>query len=485
VATLSIPDDFQAVNTCDQFGLVQTATDANGNSTPFSDYDLNVGYPKLTSDALTNQTRSVYDVRGNVTQITDARTKVSSYTYDTYGRPLDSRVPLDAAAGRFIVTPPPTYDPNDNVTQAIAPNGAVSTASYDKNDQLTSTTLPKDTPTGQTRSRQLHLRQGRQPAVRNQPLGNLSPTDPNDFVTRYGYDEIYELISATNAASQRITYSYDNVGNVTKIVDPRKNATADVVSTTDKENNTTTLVCDERAKLAEARVQHKQGVTHVTRFEYDEVGNKTRTISPRGVETTDDPDDFAVQTKYDKLSRPIEQITPFDRDDAGVPTPTSTTYSYDAVGNLTKVSAPPSGTSSIRNNTTNTHFDNGWVRSTTDPVGDHHYLRLQPARPANLAHHQPGRRDPGRPVRPHDDLGLLPRWQAEAAHRRRDSGRPSGRPGRQLGHAERHHHGHLDDRLVHIGRWHRLYRLQLQVRRRRDRVSRPYLDAGHHRRRLL
>ena len=44
------------------------------------------------------------------------------------------------------------YDANDNVTQATAPNGAVSTAVYDAIDRATSSTLPQDTSTSPTRT---------------------------------------------------------------------------------------------------------------------------------------------------------------------------------------------------------------------------------------------------------------------------------------------------------------------------------------------
>jgi hypothetical protein len=93
-------------------------------------------------------------------------------------------------------------------------------------------------------------------------------------------------------------------------------------------------------------VPHKAGVT---RFGYDEVGNRTKTITPRGVETTDDPDDFVAETVYDKLNRPIEQLTPFDRDGAEIKTPDKTIYTYDPVGNLTEVSMPPSAGQTVRN----------------------------------------------------------------------------------------------------------------------------------------
>ncbi|MET9341860.1 hypothetical protein [Nonomuraea sp. NPDC003804] len=80
----------------------------------------------------------------------------------------------------------------------------------------------------------------------------------------------------------------------------------------------------------------------ITQFTYDEVGNRTKVITPRGVETTDDPDDFIAETKYDKLNRPEEEIYPFDRDDPKYNTPDSVKYVYDQVSRLKEISAPPS-----------------------------------------------------------------------------------------------------------------------------------------------
>ncbi|WP_285749810.1 DNRLRE domain-containing protein [Lentzea sp. NBRC 105346] len=396
------PDDYKTVHSYDQFGQLQSTTDANENTTTFSDFDPS-GSPRKTRDPYNNETNLVYDVRGNVLSLTDASGKTTTVGYDVFGRPLETKAPKDQAAGQFITTPAPVYDANDNVTQATAPNGAVSTAVYDNADQITSTNAPKDTPTGPERKASFTYDKVGNLKTETQPLGNLTTGDPNDYVVRYDYDEIYQLTATTNADNKKITYEYDRVGNVVTVVDPRKNATADtadytskvtydlnhrtvdtvdaagkadhvgydrdgnVISKRDKENNTTTLVYDQRSMLVEAQVPHKAGVTRVTKFEYDEAGNQTRVITPRGVETTDDPDDFAVQTTYDKLNRPIERLTPFDKDDAQYKTPDKTIYTYDAVGRIKEVSAPPSQGQAVRNVSKYSYFDNGWVRTSTDP----------------------------------------------------------------------------------------------------------------------
>ncbi|MDX8036021.1 DNRLRE domain-containing protein [Lentzea sp. BCCO 10_0856] len=396
------PDDYKTVYSYDAFGQLLTTTDANENTTTYSEFDP-TGFPKKTTDPYNNSTNLAYDVRGNVLSLNDALGKTTTFTYDVFGRPLETKAPKDQAAGQFITSPAPVYDANDNVTQATAPNGAVSTAVYDNADQVSSTTAPKDTPTGPERRNSYTYDKVGNLKTETQPLGNLTSGDPNDYVLRYDYDEIYQLTTTTNAGSKKTTYEYDRVGNVITVVDARKNATADttdyttkvtydlnhravdtidaagkvdhvgydrdgnITSKRDKENNTTTLVYDERSNLVEARVPHKAGVTRVTKFEFDEAGNQTRVISPRGVETTDDADDFAVQTVFDKLNRPVEKLSAFDKDDVLYKTADKTTYAYDQVGRIKEVSAPPSQGQTVRNVSKYSYFDNGWVRTSTDP----------------------------------------------------------------------------------------------------------------------
>ena len=100
---------------------------------------------------MTKSTDFSYDVRGNVLTVTDAPTKTSTYTYDLFGRPQTSKVPKDQNANLFISTPAPEYDGNDNVTQATAPNGAISSHIDDDADQLISSKAPKDLATGPER----------------------------------------------------------------------------------------------------------------------------------------------------------------------------------------------------------------------------------------------------------------------------------------------------------------------------------------------
>ncbi|MEV6815589.1 RHS repeat-associated core domain-containing protein, partial [Micromonospora sp. NPDC051296] len=429
------PEDYKTSYTYDAWGQLLTATDANGNVTTNSQFDKN-GYPQTITDALGKATDFVYDVRGNVLTVTDAYEKETTQTYDTFGRPLENRVPKDQDVGDIIVTPAPKYDENDNVIESYAPNGAVSEAVYDEADQLTYTLAPVDVAGDPERKTSFTYDTVGNLITYTEPKGNLTP-EAGDFVTTNAYDEIHQLTSVTNAEGHKITYEYDNVGNVTKVVDPRKNATADtadyttlfeydtahrltktidalgkfittrydrdglVTATTDQLGNTTEVLLDPRGKPREVKVPHKNEsgtiTWRVTKYEYDQVGNQTRVISPRGVATTEseDPDDFATETVYDELNRAKETRTAYDRDDARYTTADVTTYEYDDVGRLAKVSMPPSAGESVRNDTNYTYFDNGWTETSSDPWDivtsyDYNKLGAQSARTVTPAGEDPG-----------------------------------------------------------------------------------------------
>ncbi|MGA5259402.1 DNRLRE domain-containing protein [Streptomyces griseoincarnatus] len=404
VAT-STAGDYTTSYEYDSYGQLTKAVDANGNPTTNSDFGP-TGYPAKITDALGEPTTFVYDERGQVTEVTDALGKRTTQTYDTFGRPLVSTLPKDQAGGELITTPAPTYDANDNVTETTAPNGAVSTAVYDDADQITSATAPKDTTTSDERKSVYTYDKVGNLKTTTEPKGTLTTSDTTDYVTTNHYDEIYQLTSVVNADGDRISYEYDNVGNATKVIDPKKNATADtadyttktvydlnhrvtavtdaagnttkrayskdslVTSTTDAENNTTLIDYDERGKTTEVKVPHNGSTTityRTTRYEYDEVGNTTKVITPRAVEAGTTTA-FTARTEYDALNRPVKQYQPYDPADTRHNDPNVYTETvYDKVGRVAKTSLPPSEGQTVRNATVYDYFDNGWVRSSTDP----------------------------------------------------------------------------------------------------------------------
>ncbi|MEV7205223.1 MULTISPECIES: hypothetical protein [unclassified Streptomyces] len=290
----------------DYYGQLTKAVDANGNPTTYSAFDA-TGNPETITDALAHATKFVYDERGQVTKVTDADDKVTTQTYDTFGRPLVRTVPKEQDKGDLITTPAPEYDANDNVTTSTAPNGAVSTAVYDAADQITSATAPKDTTTSDERRTTYTYDKAGNLTTTTEPKGTLTTSDPADHVTTNHYDEIYQLTSVVNADGDTISYGYDDVGNTTKVITPRAVAA-----------DTTTA--------------------------------------------------FTARTEYDALNRPVKQYQPYDPADTRHNDPNVYTETvYDKVGRVAKTSLPPSEGQTVRNTTVLDYFDNGWVRSSPDP----------------------------------------------------------------------------------------------------------------------
>ncbi|MCP8710938.1 DNRLRE domain-containing protein [Streptomyces sp. AC04842] len=398
--------DHTATTVYDAYGQPTEQTDANGNVTKYAGFGAH-GYPTRITDALDNSTTFVYDERGNTKEVVNAKGVKVTQEYDYFGRPLAQKQPKDQSAGVYITTPAPEYDANNNLVKVFAPNGAESSSVYDEADQVTASLAPKDEPTDdERRTTTTYDKVGNVKTV-TEPKGNLTAT-VGDYTTTYAYDEIYQPVAVVNAKGHKVSSEYDNVGNLVTVVDPKKNATADtadfttkysydlnhrVVRTTDAagnfttveydldgrspratdaEGNTSETVFDRRGLVKEIKVPYSKDASgtityRTTRFEYDEVGNQTREISPRGVETTDDATDFTVETVYDKLNRVKERLSPFDTGDANYGTPDKTFYFYDSVGQLERVSAPPSEGQSVRNDTEFTYYDNGWTKSAKDP----------------------------------------------------------------------------------------------------------------------
>ncbi|MFD0366934.1 RHS repeat-associated core domain-containing protein [Streptomyces sp. NPDC127114] len=402
---LTDPRGYTSRNVYDSAGRLMESVDARGGSTRFADFDP-TGSPRRIIDALGHTTSFRYDAVGNVLSVTDANKHTSTHTYDVRKRPLESRQPIDQAAGRYVVTPPPVYDRNDNVLRSTAPNGAVTTAAYDAGDLLVSLTEPKD------RSQD----PARVSTYAYDPVGNLvrSTTpkgtltaEPDDFTTYSVYDEVNQLVEQRDALGGRATFRYDAVGNVIEVFDPRTNAGQGwrgptsravydlghrVIAVTDPAGATerrvydhdglvtrvidalgseTLTTYDALGKPVEVKVPHRRmddgTVEHrTTRYTYDEVGNRTKVYSPRAV--AEDKESLADVSVFDAVGRLVERRLPHDPLHPRVRKPDILTYAYDPVGRLTKTTTPASqGSPGSPNSHVTAYFDNGWVRSSTDP----------------------------------------------------------------------------------------------------------------------
>jgi YD repeat-containing protein len=144
--------------------------------------------PNLVTDAETNDTVSVYNERGLLTQVidangdvndvTDAEGKTTHYEYDAFGRLVYTTYPDDSYEAF-------TYDKNSNLTSRTNRSGDTIYYEYDAMNRLT---------------------------VKNRP------GDPN---ITFLYD-ITGRIYDVNDAGDITEYYYDRIGRISDVNDPKE-----------------------------------------------------------------------------------------------------------------------------------------------------------------------------------------------------------------------------------------------------------------------
>ena len=381
----------------DSVGDLLTSTDPDGNTTRFSGYGP-AGYPGRETDPLGRATSYVYSPTGNVTAVTDPLGNTTTQVYDIFGRPGQEVVPKTSTVS--IVTPAPVYDGDDNVATSYAANGAATTYAYDADDELVSQRTPPNSSTSPPPTTTFTYDADGNLASQTAPDGNVPGAKPGSYTSTFGYDAINEQTRITDPAGGVTVNGYNDVGDATSTTDPDGNTTAYAynlnhqliqatdpaghttktgydldgltVSSTDQNGNTTRYILDADGDVTAQEVPAQAPGAAVsydtTRYVYDQDGNQTEVISPRGV-ASGISGAYMTRTVYNADNEASAQFAADNPDEPGFRTPAQTDYTYDADGRLTSVSAPPSGSQKTRNVTGYSYFDNGWVRSATDPWG--------------------------------------------------------------------------------------------------------------------
>lgn len=288
-----------------------------GNKTVFS-YDgngnlLSVRFPDSSSHYFsynsngtlqrhingTNDTTTFfYNSYGDLVKVAHPNGNIA-YGYDADGR-LDSIRDENGSLTRI------TLDNNDNITKITDALNQHLSFTYDADDQLTVITDKK----GYT-TRLYYDRKGRLIARKNAMNGidsfvydtrdNLIRwKDANGHNTSYEYDENGRRVSTTNWAG-KITSSYDEIGNITEITDPKQQ---------------TTLIGYSASNLVSSIVN---AAGHKDSLEFDNIGNVKKLINYRGK---------TRHYAYDSLNRPASVV---DVDNE------TTSYTYDLGGNIKKL----------------------------------------------------------------------------------------------------------------------------------------------------
>ena len=288
----------------------------------------------------------------------------TSYSYNLAGELTSS---IAAVASGQVITQSSVYDNRGNLIASVDGNGNVTTSTYDLLGHLISRTLPD-------------------------PDGSGPLTAPT---TTYVYDALGELIQQTSATSSPVRttrYVYDSMQRLIQQIQPDGtyltnsfDGSGNPVASTDALGRVTRSVYDSRDRAVDT-IFPDGGVLIVG---YDGGG--------RTVRTTDAMGNTSIY-QYDKLGRKIAFTTP-DPDGAGPLTASTTLYGYDAQGNLQYVTdalgtslgdpnhsttyqydklgrktamlqADPDGSGSLTRPSTTYQYDaNGNLLSVTDPRG--------------------------------------------------------------------------------------------------------------------
>ena len=292
-------------NTYDSNGNLATKTDAMGNVTKYS-YD-DSGNMKQLEDAEGNVVINEYDAKGLITSINAMGIDImkvsyddkgnTAYTEDALGNKInysyDSKGNLKSVTDEIGTYMNMTYDSNGNVISTT--NGAGSTAefTYDKNGNCLSKTL-KYTSDGVVRT-----------VTENysyDDAGNLTKIiDSDGNITSTEYNSIGKVAVATDEEGRQTTYDYDDFGNLIKIT------YADGTSesfTYDREGNNLTAT---------------DRLGRIVTMKYDKVGNLISKTYPNGA---------VVTYSYDKNYNLVSTVNASGN---------KTEYEYDSIGRNTAI----------------------------------------------------------------------------------------------------------------------------------------------------
>lgn len=309
-------------------------------------YPIQVGDPKsgmLESVTQTNGTTSLtttydsYDSRGNATQITDPNGQITTYTYDAMNHV--STITQQGDTNTY------TYDANGNIDLVTLPGGNHIDYTYDAANRLT----------------QINDDLGNRIQYAYDTQGNRTREerkDPGGVIKTYldmQYDTLNRLDRITNPDSSYTAYDYDPNGNRTGLTDPNGNTTTyeyDALNRTSRmiQPGAINTVLD--YDVQDHLISVTDGNSNTTTYEYDDAGRVVKLISPdtgTTIYTYDDAGNLATKKNannilttysYDALNRLTHIAFPDSSQDI--------TYNYDGatsngLGRLTGMS-DPSGT---------------------------------------------------------------------------------------------------------------------------------------------
>mgnify|MGYP000535575228 CR=1 FL=1 len=250
-------------------------------------------------------TRYHRDIRGQITEVTDAMGQKETYTYDKKGQLL-GKLDKEGYLTKYA------YTKQGDLSGIQYADGREVKLSYNPLRQLTEIQdwlgSTKITPDALGRAEKVQYPDGREVSYTYGKAGERrSLTYPDGKTVFYGYDEQFRL-SELKEGDSIITYGYDPVGRLCEKQFPN--------------GTKTTYRYDRKDQVTELVHRDKEGILDRYTYLYDLLGNKTGiTKERRGLEQ----ESGSYTYGYDALGR-LSEI----QKDGKV----QTQYGYDAFGNV-------------------------------------------------------------------------------------------------------------------------------------------------------
>ncbi|MGY0057660.1 putative T7SS-secreted protein [Streptomyces sp. LZ34] len=312
------PDGATWSQAYDEAGHRTSVTDPTGHTTRYT-YD-DRGHLIAITDALGHTTGVRCDPAGLPVEIMDPLDATTRYQRDAFGRPVDLTDPLGNAThlrwtveGKLAARTNPdgttetwTYDGEGNCTTSVDAAGGVTSYEYTHFDLLSARTNPDGVRYEFTHDAHLRLTQ---------------VINPQGLTWSYDYDPAGRLVAETDFDDRTLTYTHDAAGRLTTHTNP-------LGQTTRYEHD------------AAGRIASKAADDRVTRYTYDPAGRLLQATSPDaevvyqrdrlGRVKAEMVNGRVLTHAYDALGRRTRRTTP---------TGAATTYTHDAAGNRTTLTA--------------------------------------------------------------------------------------------------------------------------------------------------
>jgi len=304
------------------------------------------------TDAITGVTGFTYDANSNLLTVTDSKSQQTVYTYSNMNRTATRKDPL-------LKTETYTYDNNGNVATVTDRKSQVTTYTYDPLDRKTKTTFHDGTSTHYSYDAGNRATQVQEKNSGGTVTATITRTyDGLDRLTQevtaqgtvnYAYDNASRRTSLTVAGQPTVNYTYDNANRLTTIQQGTSTVTlgydnADRRTSVSYPNgNSVTYAYNAASELTS--LTFKQGGTVIgdLTYTYDLAGNRiktggtfARTNIPPALTTTsynanNQQSMFGTNTLTYDLNGNLATVT-----DAGV----TTTYTWNSRNQLSGISNP-------------------------------------------------------------------------------------------------------------------------------------------------